>query len=723
MFHNDRIVPPANCSTNKLRELPRASQTTPLLVDTVCILAGLALTIGVSAFLGSLGLQFGFGVAPLGEDYAWLDLLQTGNGADTASLWWAGSQRNPLAPWWHIAAKDVILGFDAGLLSLRYAMAALLALSTYYMVVIVAGRRSRSFALGLGIVIVFWMASRHTALVWNFQGALSASLLSVATYGHFFKSGRLSYLLLTSILLYFVAIATYTIQCGAAIAIGYLALRRQWGSDEGHQPGIFKGVILAICDTAPYVALFGLFLLIWRATIRPNIVAIFTLHFEPQALLASLREGIWNTDFTTFFVRAYYISPDWIIITLMAAGCGLLALIALQFHRRMSGINPSIIRFPQLLDVVIVLGCIAAPTIALESSSQVWTPGTRWPEIYQLTSPAIFLSCGMAVLMLTTRAGLLRQWMWAALVGLAVGIGELFSLANNQTQVDATRHDKHIRNSIVRLVSEDLALGRRPPEQILLILDGAARGGSGLAILSPIIAHVWLQRDDIAFRLVNWFPPPSSDFASWWRIRFGPDSEGVTNAKTFGGTVPYDQIRILHVTDRAAQRILVADQSDFSGLEVEWDRDSPITFPGVDLTKLCPFTWSADQDVLASGLAPPERDRQGAFRWTASTSARVTFPAVCPDHSTLRVVLARAVGDNQDKLILWANGLKLQYRRKTVDDNLIYEAELPAGTLSAKPTIDLELTVSALDSIPGTDKRQGGVAVREINILPPAGKD
>ena len=79
----------------------------------------------------------------------------------------------------------------------------------------------------------------------------------------------------------------------------------------------------------------------------------------------------------------------------------------------------------------------------------------------------------------------------------------------------------------------------------------------------------------------------------------------LANAKTFGRDhFPYDQIRILHVTDGAAQRVLVADESDFSGLEVEWDRDSPITFPGVDLTKLCPFTWSADQDVLASGFGP-----------------------------------------------------------------------------------------------------------------------
>ena len=693
----------------------------PPLVDTFYILVSLALAIAVLAILGAVGLQFGLDVSPLGEDYVWVDLLQRGNGSGTADLWWALNQRNPLSPWWYIAARNIILHFDAGLLALRYAVAALLALSAYYMVVTVAGCRSRSFGLALGILIVFWMANRYTEqMIWNFHVALCASLLSVATYAHFIKGERRSYLLGgTSIVLYFVAIATYTIQCGAVLAIGYLALRRTWATEADHRSGIFKGVILAICDAAPYAALFGLFLLIWRTTINPGAVDAFSLQFSPGALLASIREGIWSTDLASFFSRVYG-SPDWAVMALVATGCGLFALIALHFRSRISGVAPSHIGIRQLLDVFVVLGCIAAPTIALESSSQTWIPGTRWPMIYQLTTPVFFLSCGAAILLLTTSSGSLRQWLWTAMVGLAVGIGELLSLGHNQLQIEFVHNEKFIRDSIIRLVSEDLAIGRRPPEQVLLMLDGSSRSRwRSSDILSPVIARVWLQREDISFRLVNWYPTPSSYWASWWPIRFGSDSEGVGNAKVLGGAVPYDQTRILKVSGHTAQRVLVANRSDFTGFEVEWDRDGPVTFPGVDSTKLCPLTWFADQDVLSRGWSVPERDEKGAFRWTVSRSARLALPAACPDHSTLRVVVGFAVAShNLEDLVLRANGQKLRYRRQTADGSLVYEAELPTGILSAGPTVDLELEVRRLDTVPG-DSRRFGVAVRRIEILPP----
>jgi len=691
------------------------------LLDIFYILASLALAIAVLAILGAVGLQFGLDVSPLGEDYVWVDLLQRGNGSGTADLWWALNQRNPLSPWWYIAAQNIILHFEAGLLALRYAMAALLALSAYYMVVTVAGCRSRSFGLALGILVIFWMANRYTdQMIWNFHVALCASLLSVATYAHFIKDGRRSYILWgTSIVLYFVAITTYTIQSGAVLAIGYLALRRTWVTEADHPSGIFKVVTVAICDTAPYVALFGLFLLIWRTTINPGAVDAFSLQFNFGRLLASVREGIWSVDLATFFSRVYG-SPDWAIMALVAAGCGLVALIALRFRTRISGVAPSFIGIAQLLDVLIVLGCLAAPTIALESSSQTWIPGTRWPMIYQLTTPAFFLSCGAAILLLTTSTGLRRQWLWTATVGLAVAIGELLSLGHNQLQVEISRNEKFIRDSLIRLVSEDLALGRRPPEQVLLMLDGTARSRwRSSDILSPVIARVWLQREDISFRLVNWWPTPSSYWASWWPIRFGSDSEGVGNAKVLGGAIPYEEVRILDVRNHTAKRVLVANRSDFTGLEVEWNRDGPVTFPGVDSAKLCPLTWFADQDVLSSGWSVPERDGKGAFRWTVSRSARLVLPAACPDHSTLRVVVGFAIAShNLDDLVLRANGQKLRYRRQIADGSLVYEAELPTGILSAGPTIDLELEVRRLDTVPG-DSRRFGVAVRRIEILPP----
>ena len=202
-------------------------------------------------------------------------------------------------------------------------------------------------------------------------------------------------------------------------------------------------------------------------------------------------------------------------------------------------------------------------------------------------------------------------------------------------------------------------------------------------------------------------------------MRFGSNSDGVGNAK-WGVTFPYDQTRILKVSGHTAQRVLVANRSDFTGFEVEWDRDGPVTFPGVDSTKLCPLTWSADQDVLSRGWSVPERDgKGGAFRWTVSTSAHLTFPAACPDHSTLRVVVGFAIASrNLDDLVLRANGQKLRYRRQTADGSLVYEAELPTGILSAGPTVDLELEVRSLDTVPG-DSRRFGVAVRRIEILPP----
>src|SRR4029078_10919788 len=124
--------------------------------------AALAMLIVVMALLGYFGLIVGFDVSWIGEDNTWIDILRRGEGSEAARISWAIDNRNPLSPWWYIVARPVILGFDNGLLLLRYAMALVLALSAYYMVLMVAGNRSRSFALGLAITIVLWMASRYS---------------------------------------------------------------------------------------------------------------------------------------------------------------------------------------------------------------------------------------------------------------------------------------------------------------------------------------------------------------------------------------------------------------------------------------------------------------------------------------------------------------------------------------------------------------------------------
>jgi hypothetical protein len=775
-------------------------------IDTLYILAAFAIMLGTIALLGALGCNLGFDIFPFGEDNNWIEMLQKGEGAGAARLFWALDWRNPLSPWWYIAARSIILSFEAGLLALRYATSLLLALSTYCLLLTVAGPRFRSFALGLAIAVVFWMPNGYLEQIfWNYEGALAFSLLSIAAYAQFLRSGRRAYqLYATSLVAFFIAFATYTIQCGAMLAVAYLALRRtpehtpfdvkqssathslhsppprgegtgvggaRMGTDsakritplpnprpsrdratqvsrgpqgEGGTPTsgrrrrpslalalipsavaaaagsirIGRGLLTAATDTAPFVALFGLFLLIWQTTIHPAAVDAISLHFTSSGLLASLREGAWTSDFATFY-RRLLASSDLIAIVAAAAVCSIIAFCALLLRRRWPGIEAAVIEIPRLVDVVVVLACVASPTVALESGSSIWTPGTRWPMIYHVTTPAFMLSVAALFLIMTTRASVRRYRLWIAAVSAVVGAGAAFSLAHNYWQIEVADNEKFVRDSLSRMVAEEFALGRNPPLQVLIMLDETSRSRWwSNSTRSQVIARAWLQRDDISFRLVNWYPILEAHLASWWAVRFGPDSEGVSNAKAWGGEVPYDRLRILEISGHTARRISVADRDTFKGWQVEWQRTGPITLPEGSSVPFCPVTWSADQDALSAGWSIAERDERGPFRWTTSRSARLTLPSDCRNRALLRVFAASALSTrNIDNLELDANGHKLQYRRMIADGEFVYEAELPAEIVGQKPLIDIDFAVSALDSFPNAT-RQFGIAIRRVEIRP-----
>ena len=79
-------------------------------------------------------------------------------------------------------------------------------------------------------------------------------------------------------------------------------------------------------------------------------------------------------DLGLFFSRVQS-SPYWGLITIVAAGCGILIASALWLRAQITNIAPAIISIPGLLDVFIVLACLAAPTVVvLESMRQCGLP-------------------------------------------------------------------------------------------------------------------------------------------------------------------------------------------------------------------------------------------------------------------------------------------------------------------------------------------------------------
>lgn len=694
-----------------------------ILGDIVFALASFAGFLLLVGGLGALGFGLGFHIGPIGEDYNWIDMLQRGPGAQAARLLWAFDFRNPLSPWWYIAARDFILHFDPGLLVLRYATAAVLALSSYLLVILVAGLRARPFALALAVLILLWMPNRYTdQIIWNFQGALAASILSVAAYAQFIgKERRFYHLYGLSLLLWFLAFATYTIQCGAVVAIGYLALRQAFSptldDDFVALLPLVRRLGRAVLDVVPYVVLFGLFLLIWQTTMGPLADAI-PMKFSAVALLRSLKEGVWNEDFAIFYDRVRSVTNPWIFVTAAGLGAGVLFWVLRWRERAVGEIAPGL-GWGTLIDVLIVFASLAVPTILLESSSQTWGPGTRWPMIYQVTTPlALLVMIAIAALLISRTRPSWTSPFWNGTVALTAGVGVLFSLADNWVQNAIVRNETFIRESINRLVAEDLAAGHGAPTQVLLMLDKPNRlWWRSSDILSPTIARVWFKNLDTSFRLVPWFSM-TGPWASWWQIRLGSDAEGVGNAKVWGGTVPYKKIDVLLVTERTARRLVQFDQKDLTGFDIDWARQQPVRLAGVSDSELCPLTWTADRPAVMDGWSEPERDDKGPVRWTISHTAHLSLPVRCSKGVRLHLVAAYAVTTgNLNSLKLSLNGRPIQYRRGSEDGDTVYEADLDAQALASSPLPTLQIAVDHLDQ-PVKGNRRLGIAIRRVEIVP-----
>jgi hypothetical protein len=465
-------------------------------IDLLLIFAAWSSLIGTMLALQMLGLEFGFNIWPIGEFRNWLQFLQDGPNFAAAKLFWAVDHRNALSPWWYIAARPLIDAYAAAPLMLHLLAGLFVGMAAYLLFAELT--RSRPFGLSVGMLSALFLPNVYRdEVIWNFVGALGCTLLSIWLFALFCNDRRKTGYLAASYLVWFVAISTYTIQIGGMGAIFFVAMRKRLLAASWP-----KALAGALGDTAPYAALLVLYLFLWITTSPLGVPTAFQLEFSYDALAKSIVFGIWNQHYHYFWIWLLTAGPQLLVIVF---GILVVTMLLLLYPLRPRDYaRPT----PQLLGLSLLIGvCIAGPTIWLESMSDLWTPGTRWPMLMQFWSPFVFCLVVFTALSFVPD----RFWwpLWKTITACAAAFFILLVLGFNRTQVVHVREERTFFGELQTFVTEDRLAGAKFP-RLYVIQLGEPAPFLPVLQLADRYAHTILGRD-VTYRVVKVLPAPSEE--------------------------------------------------------------------------------------------------------------------------------------------------------------------------------------------------------------------
>jgi len=520
----------------------------------------------------------------MGEDRVWVRLLQRSPSPfGLTRAFWEINDRNPLSPWWYGAVRPLVLdpAPSWGLYACRLAVSAALAVSVFILADELGRRRRTRVAFLLGLGVLLWdFSGYYEQITWNFYGGLTLVVLSVWSYVRYLDSGRtLPRALAASLVLHALAIGTYTIHCGAPLAVFLLALARP--------PSLLSRrrlIAEAVVDAAGYAVLLGAFVAIWITTSRPtSTYYALSLGRVSTQLLASLRQLLWHDDFTRLgghLVGTWHIA----LVFVAVAGGAALVVAVLRVAQRGEPAPTAPIQEDRAgaeepgraltLGLAALALAVAVPTVALESTSAVWLPGYRARMIHQLFEPVVGL-LGLAALgALVARwrgpssRDLVLTWGLVTLCTAALVIGVDY----NRTLCALTANERALRDGIAPLLER---LGT--PAHVLVQLDERTRWPI-TDEFSDTYIQTWFWRSDVHMRVLSADPPPDPGWARWWRVELGEDDVGVRFAAVNAGqeAVPWSHVALVRFDGERVSVPALVTAADLEGLQVDLRRAGPI---------------------------------------------------------------------------------------------------------------------------------------------------
>jgi hypothetical protein len=535
-----------------------------LLTDIALILLASVATVALFAILRRLGLPFGLRVVAMGEDYNWLLILSSPNATARAQTFWAMNDRNPLSPWWYILARPLYANDANGPYLTRLLMGPLLGLSVYLMIQAATRALARGIALAVGMLSAAWIL--HTTpdeIAWNFMGALALSCLSVACFAAWINGERRApawYGL--SLVLWFVAFASYTFQVGAVIGIGLLALLYPTMPN----PRPLHRLIGAVLEVAPYPLLLAAFVLAWKTTQNPALAEYYSLN--PALLLknlpASLQQGLSVARYGS------YVAGGIAVLGWGAAGlAALFGLATAGLHLlALRGSPPMRARGTAL--VLAIAAGLVLPTALIESMSDTWSTGTRWPMVDQAWLPLLWIGGAALLFGLLPLSDLLRRLSMSAVVGIAAAWVLVASLGYNNAQTVASANEAALRREMSALGAQVPA---GTPFNFVVLVDKDVRLVTP-DVMSYRVSPVWFRGRDLGLRILQRDIPTGWDSVFWARVLL--EDARASNLRIGGGVAEYNALRILRFDGRRITVPAQLDASDFEGYPVDWKRSAPL---------------------------------------------------------------------------------------------------------------------------------------------------
>jgi len=526
--------------------------------------------------LQALGFGVGFNVRPLGEDRQMIRLMANYPGLEFHGQFWATLEsRNPLAPWWYQAFSPLIFLLPEGLYLLRKLVDLFLAASVYLLVDRISRARLPKFAFACGVLVLFWNYSGYVEqILWIPLTALGLSILSVYFYCRYLDSGRATadYLVI-SLLLFFVALATYSIQCGVPIAVFLLGLFRRQETTGGWR--FSTTVCGAIKDTVFFGILFVLFIQIWITTSVP-MNGFF--HLDPGLFLNRFLRSIsnlgWHYD-TTYLIRSLNQHwPLWLVVASVGVGAILFYWLFTVFAGKVATPPIAGLSVPYL-DLVLVLGvfcALVAPTVLLETTTATWFPGSRSRMVQQGFQPVVYLS----VLFLLTeylfrRTGRRVEYVRNGGIALLCALALVFGLEYNRALSEQSMFERKLETGLKEILP---SIGK--PTHFVVKMKGIKMGVwySGTAVSMPSL----FAETAYNFNAVWLDPVYEGEPKGPKPVTFGSDEQGIYSPES-GGWIPYQDVVFLEFDGQKVTRLTSIGQKTFSGYGALYARGKPFA-PG-----------------------------------------------------------------------------------------------------------------------------------------------